>query len=170
MAEEQVSQSLTYLHKTISDADIEAGPSHIYGRGVFALRAFDKGELIEQSYVLVLPHYSAACNRYIFQGPYSMVLMPLGYIGIYNHINDPNAVFRSTFDNDGSLIAQCYARQAIQPGEEIYINYGQQWFRSRHAQNLQPFTWSELLKQKSLLKATGLSLIATALMAFFLFY
>jgi hypothetical protein len=98
------------------------------GRGVFAQRSYQPGELIERSPALVL---SPAENQIIEQtvlDDYCFVwgenrdqaALLLGYGSLYNHSYDPNAVY---IRRPELQEIHFVARRRIGPGEEIKINY-----------------------------------------------
>lgn len=98
------------------------------GRGVFAKRFFEKGELVERVPMLPLSQQeepfekSLVLYNYVFGwGPdlkYSAVA--LGYGSIYNHSYKPNAVY---IRHEEQLVMDIIALEQITRGEEILINY-----------------------------------------------
>lgn len=103
-------------------------------RGVYARRAIVADELIERVPVLLIPkaqvfgdtqvsRNAARISWYVFEWkvetkrPY--VALALGYGSIYNHSFQPNAVYRCVAPDALEFVAL----RAIEPGEEILINY-----------------------------------------------
>lgn len=66
------------------------------GRGVFARRPIESGEVIETCPVLVLPSgsiedFSAGIGAYVFEWGRGKLALALGYGSLYNHSYRPNA-------------------------------------------------------------------------------
>ena len=97
------------------------------GRGVFAMKSFQEGDLIEKSPVIKLtPKERKHCEKTIL---YSYVYpwrstrsacLVLGYGELYNHSFEPNADWKQNFKT-GSMVYR--AIKPIKKGEEILINY-----------------------------------------------
>jgi SET domain-containing protein len=97
------------------------------GRGVFALRKFRRGEMIEICPVLVIPGrhsqyiLKTKLDHYAFDWDDDNDLaLLLGYGMIYNHSYVPNA--RIVHDI-GKRRSEIVALTAIKPGDEILVNY-----------------------------------------------
>ncbi len=100
------------------------------GRGVFALRDFRKGELIEACPVVPMParDFALIQRTAIYHYPYEWGDDPekdshalvLGLGGIYNHSYDPNARYVRDLRRG---VMKYVALRAIRAGEEITINY-----------------------------------------------
>lgn len=98
------------------------------GRGVFALRAFKKGELIERCPVLVVPiaekdlidKSSLYYYYYAWEPDDDGMAFMLGYGSIYNHSFKPNAIFER---NMASGYMDYIAIKDIAPDQEITVNY-----------------------------------------------
>lgn len=100
------------------------------GRGVFAKRAFSKGEVVETCPVIVRPteEWGTALSDYIFQHDDDNYALALGMCSLYNHSDTPNVVY--TYDDQTtSMVAT--AKRAIRAGEELRISYGPTWFSDR---------------------------------------
>lgn len=105
------------------------------GRGVFALRDFQPGDLIEEAPVVVLKddqyellNHTALKDYYFDWGPDECAI-PLGYSLIYNHAEEPNAVVQR--DRATATVAFIAARP-IAAGEEILHKYQcPPWFEVR---------------------------------------
>ena len=99
-----------------------------YGRGVFALRPFKKGELIEAAPVIAMPQSERKYVRktklddYFFNWGESKKepAICLGYGSLYNHSYTPNARFINNLKNE---TIDFYAIRDIEKGEEITVNY-----------------------------------------------
>lgn len=122
------------IHKKII---VKKSPTH--GYGVFAGKAFKKGEIMEQCCIIVSKGGDKKLEDYYFDanGKYAILT---GYGMIYNHSDDPNAEYTL---NLKTRVATIRADKTIPKGSEIYISYGEQWFRDR-----------EDLKQKAHTKVT----------------
>jgi len=96
------------------------------GRGVFARRPIEEGEIIERVPVIVLPvgqvgddpgrHELAA---YVFEWGRGTVALALGYGSLYNHSYEPNA----RYEDRGVRTKLFVALREIAAGEEITVNY-----------------------------------------------
>lgn len=105
------------------------------GRGVFAGRRIDKGELIEACPVIIL---SAADERmltgttldhYLFawgEGTQGACLV-LGLGSLYNHSPSPNAV---ACRNEPEARLEFVALRDIEAGEQVFVDY--QWERAEY--------------------------------------
>jgi len=98
------------------------------GRGVFARRKINRGELIERSPVIVIPGREWATmddtilSNYVFDWgeKEEHAAVALGCISIYNHSYTPNAELTECLDED---VIEVSALRDIKPGEEIFVNY-----------------------------------------------
>lgn len=95
------------------------------GRGVFAQRAFAKGEVIERCPVIVIPREQQALvdQTVLYNYTYawgSDEAIALGFGSLYNHSYSPNAVYRREMDN---LVMEYLALRDIAKGDEITVNY-----------------------------------------------
>ncbi len=97
------------------------------GRGVFALRDFKEGEIIETCPVInITPKERKIVEKTIF----SYYIYPwrstqsgslvLGYGSIYNHAYYPNADWKQNFKTNSMVYR---AVKPIKKGEEITVNY-----------------------------------------------
>lgn len=99
------------------------------GRGVFALRSFKKGELVEVAPVLVLKtdfeDLPQLLRTYVFDwetltGITQSHAVALGFGSMYNHSNPSNLVYKA----DGREgVMRYFAARAIRAGTELTINY-----------------------------------------------
>jgi SET domain-containing protein len=97
------------------------------GRGVFALRDFAVGEIVETCPVInVTPKERKIVEKTIFTYyiyPWRSTLsgsLVLGYGSIYNHSHSPNADWKQNFKNNSMVYR---AVKPIKKGEEITVNY-----------------------------------------------
>lgn len=104
------------------------------GLGVFAKEKILKDEIIEITPLtkLDVPHNSDVLFDYRFyyprKGGDKILVVGLGYGSLYNHNDQNNADWR-----DGKpMTFEFFALKDIEPGEEIYINYGgPEYFKQR---------------------------------------
>ncbi len=94
------------------------------GRGVFARRPIESGEVIETCPVLVLPagsveDVSAAIGSYVFEWGRGRLALALGYGSLYNHSYRPNARYVDLAERTKLFTAL----RDIATGEEITVNY-----------------------------------------------
>lgn len=109
--------------------------AHIYiaesagrGRGVFAAKAFRKGEIIETAPVIVLSTDSMSMldhtelyNYYFLWGnQHLQCAIALGFGSIYNHSYQPNARYNTYYSDQ---IIEFVCLENIAPHTEITVNY-----------------------------------------------
>src|SRR3990167_11036655 len=97
------------------------------GRGIFALKDFKKGEIIESAPVLT---FSPKERRHLEKTSLSHYIYPwrstrgaslvFGYGSVYNHAFSPNADWKQNFSNTTMVYR---AIKEIKKGEEITVNY-----------------------------------------------
>ena len=106
---------------------IEVKRTKKMGRGVFALRDFKEGDLIEKAPIInITPQERKHCektilNFYIY--PWRSTRsgsVVLGYGSIYNHSFSPNADWKQNFKEE---VMTYRALKPIKKGEEILVNY-----------------------------------------------
>ena len=97
------------------------------GRGVFALKDFKEGEIIETCPVInITPKERKIVEKTIFNYyiyPWRSTLsgsLVLGYGSIYNHAYSPNADWKQNFKTNSMVYR---AVRPIKKGEEITVNY-----------------------------------------------
>lgn len=108
---------------TQSDA-IEVKQVRGKGRGVFARRPIEAGEVIETCPVLVLPSgsiedFSEGIGAYVFEWGQGKLALALGYGSLYNHSYRPNARYVDLPDRTKLFTAI----RDIAVDEEITVNY-----------------------------------------------
>jgi uncharacterized protein len=101
--------------------------SAVHGYGVFAEKNIRKGELIEECYIIISRGGDKKLQDYYFdvKGKYALFT---GFGSIYNHDDDPNADY---FIHSKRRIATIKAARTIHKGEEIFVDYGEEWFSTR---------------------------------------
>ena len=97
------------------------------GRGVFALKPFKKGEIIEISpYISIPPRddkklTDTIINSYWYELDKRNAAIGLGLTSLYNHDQSPNAAFSI---NRTRRTIKIKTTWNIRPNEEITIDYG----------------------------------------------
>ena len=109
------------------DAVLDIRPVEGKGRGLFALRAFERGTTIERAPVLVLPaaahvhlDQTALYDYYFAWGQPEQIALVLGYTSFANHSYQPNARYEK--DVAAGLV-MLVALQDIEAGDEVTVNY-----------------------------------------------
>lgn len=109
--------------------EIYVKKSRIHGYGVFAGKKIRKGELIEECCFILNKCEDNNIIDFLFQAKkgrkYALLL---GYGSLYNHSDNDNAEYVL---NLKTKIARFRASRTIQKDEEIFVNYGDEWFSSR---------------------------------------
>ncbi|MBJ6761673.1 SET domain-containing protein-lysine N-methyltransferase [Myxococcaceae bacterium JPH2] len=111
-----------------------------WGMGVFADEPIAAGALIEECHYLKVPQkqcrgeplddyvFEIRWNRHEEPRPGNWVALVMGYGMIYNHSNEPNAVYTRASDRD---VFRFHALRDIYPGEQICVSYGEAWWSAR---------------------------------------
>jgi hypothetical protein len=107
---------------------IKEGP---HGRGVYAERDISEGETIEICPTIEIDEEDAGgiLGDFVLKsnvGPEGNVLM-LGYGSLYHHSSDASAQYEQHTDDSLAFVAL----RDIPEGEEITIDYGEEWWESR---------------------------------------
>jgi len=115
------------MEKTIAIKIIKFKHTAKRGRGVFALKDFKKGELIESCPVLTFTPKErkrlekTLLNFYIYPWRSTRgASLALGYGSIYNHSYTPNADWKQNFKK---MAMEYKAIKDIKNGEQILVNY-----------------------------------------------
>lgn len=99
-----------------------------YGRGIFATRDIQKGELLEESHIILVPKEEykylkkTVLSNYFFwwRKDKTECAIALGYGSLFNHSYTPNATYKFIRKNK---TINFYAYTDIKAGEEIFVNY-----------------------------------------------
>ncbi|UWX58423.1 SET domain-containing protein [Chlorobaculum sp. MV4-Y] len=117
----------------ISRGAVFIGPSTVAGRGAFALTAIREGDIIERCPALEVTDKDIGGEllNYVFYGSAEdRRLIAMGYGMMFNHSSTPNVAY---YREDGPTGAELiiYALRDIAEGEEMYYNYGDDWWKTR---------------------------------------
>lgn len=115
------------------------------GFGVFTDVDIVKDSIVEQCHTLIFDRKSTnglpdLLSRYVFQWKNDkfnqhlneILCLPLGFGGIYNHNKDYNVIYDYEWINvDGEVrpITTYKANRDIKAGEELFVNYGSEYFK-----------------------------------------
>lgn len=100
------------------------------GRGVFATRRFARGEVIETCPTVEVPgaDVTGRLNDYVFTSVRDGdVLIVLGHGMLYNHSPNPNVEYLQ--DEPSTITFR--ALRKVRPGDELTIDYGDEWWATR---------------------------------------
>ncbi len=110
---------------------IRVGPSNVHGRGVFATRDIKKGEIIEDAPVVLFDRNEVKpgtiLRDYDIRYDDTRHAMMLGYGAIFNHSDNHSANWN--FVDDKTI--RITANKDIKKDQEIFVNYGTQYWASR---------------------------------------
>ncbi|HWR00791.1 MAG TPA: SET domain-containing protein [Chlorobaculum sp.] len=108
--------------------------STVAGRGAFALKAIKKGEIVEQCPALEVTDRDIGGElvNYVFYGSAeNKRLVAMGYGMLFNHSPDPNVAYYRQDSSTGAELV-IYALRDIGKGEELFYNYGDEWWSTRN--------------------------------------
>jgi hypothetical protein len=99
------------------------------GRGVFALRPFEEGEIVEICPTVVIDDdVEGVVRNYVFAARRpGKLLLVLGYAMLYNHAAEPNLFHRPA----GRLMIEFVALRDIAVDEELTHDYGREYWDDR---------------------------------------
>jgi len=100
------------------------------GRGVFATRRFAKGEVIEACPTVEVADadVTGRLSDYVFTSVKDGdVLLVLGHGMLYNHSPNPNVEYVQ--DEPDTITFR--ALRKVRPGDELTIDYGEEWWETR---------------------------------------
>lgn len=126
----------------IAPHKIIVGDSRVQGRGVFSLVDIKKGETVERCPLIQMEYRSKyQLDPTIFGYTYAryqedeasqqhgfLMYIATGYGMLYNHQDEPNALWRFNYPE---LLGDIVAIKDIKSGEEIFINYGNCYFNNK---------------------------------------
>ncbi len=117
-----------------AEAPVRVGPSYVSGRGVFATRNIKNGDLIERCPVLQLDEKDIGGEllNYVFYGENEKKrLIAMGNGMLFNHSSFPNVSYHLEETPLGPELI-IYALRDIRKGEELFYNYGSEWWTTRN--------------------------------------
>lgn len=128
---------LVLLRKPVQEkGKIVVKKSSIAGRGVFANKDIKKDEVIEVCPTIKfntdsISDSSELMNYYFDTSSDKTGILLLGYGSLYNHSSNNNADYyvNDSESNEDTFII--ISKRKIKKGEEITINYSDDWFESR---------------------------------------
>jgi len=98
-----------------------------YGRGLYAVRDFKKGEIVEVAPVVVIDKMDAdtiettMLNLYVFEWNKSSSALALGHGSLFNHSNKSNVCYMNSFRAKEIVFM---TTRKIKKGEQLFIDYG----------------------------------------------
>lgn len=121
---------------------IQIKNSEVHGRGVFASNIIKKDDLIEVAPLIRLEwklryqydrmirdycwmNTNCDCQDCKMHGP--ALYLAMGYGSMYNHHDSPNTKIKLDYDNLKLIVI---ANRDIQEDEEIFVSYGERYFKS----------------------------------------
>jgi SET domain-containing protein len=98
-------------------------------RGVFALKNYKKGEVIEVCPCIAdkTKIFNGVVQDYLFNYDDKTSLIAFGYCSMYNHSDNYNALWKVMSKEKMKV----YATKNITKGEEIFVSYGENYWNSR---------------------------------------
>lgn len=113
--------------------NVTIGPSTVSGRGAFASKKIMDGTVIERcpSLEVTDKDIGGELLNYVFYGSKeNSRLVVMGNGMLFNHSSTPNvAYYLEQTDIGPELIL--YALRNIEKGEELFYNYGDEWWATR---------------------------------------
>lgn len=117
-----------------ANSSVIVSKSKYKGRGVFANKDIQKGATIEICPILLELKHNIPENNvltdYVFStGVEGEVAFSMGYCGLFNHDDQPNAVW--AIDRNRRTV-EIKATRPIRKGEEIFVSYGEKYWNTRN--------------------------------------
>ncbi|TCD47449.1 SET domain-containing protein [Chlorobium sp. N1] len=112
---------------------LQVGASSVAGRGVFATKPIGEGEIIERCPVLEVTDRDVGGEllNYVFYGNSEQSrLVVMGYGMLFNHSFEPNVAYWLEESQTGPVLV-LYAKRAVAKGEELFYDYGKEWWETR---------------------------------------
>ena len=117
----------------VSRGAVVIDASKVAGRGAFAQKAIREGDIVERCPALEVTDKDIGGEllNYVFYGSAeNRRLIAMGYGMMFNHSPQPIVAY---YREDGPTGAELiiYALRDIRKGEELYYNYGDDWWTTR---------------------------------------
>jgi SET domain-containing protein len=114
----------------MSGKSLAVKSSSIHGRGVFATRAFEPNEILEEGSLLVIDQTendlpSAVADSYSFEFAGELRCLALGSVSLCNHSPSANA---EMFIEHRAQTYQLVCLRHIAKGAEILLDYGAEYW------------------------------------------
>ena len=138
------------MKRELKKSPLVVKASTIHGFGVFANANIAPGRIIEECYLIPSPAFVPELLNYYFDYK-DQYAVAFGYASIYNHSPKPNAL-REYDAEEPILILK--ANTLIRKGEEIFIDYGENWFNERALTITEPTRSQNKLIMRLLLRST----------------
>ena len=107
---------------------IEIRKSKIHNKGVFSNYKIKKGALIEIAPYIVVRDKKFINDYVFFYTKQKVYCLVLGSGSMFNHSKNYNVDFFVDSDNQNF---EYYANRDIEKNEELFINYGEEYFKTR---------------------------------------
>ena len=118
----------------VADSKIPGG-----GRGVYALKDFKIGDVIEACPYLLEKDSTTIDDSVISDYVFNYVndetqrIIVLGLCSMYNHSDNNNVIYKQITNPDNMVYI---AQRNITKGDELFINYGENYWDTRHKEKL----------------------------------
>ena len=101
----------------------------VKSRGVFALKNYKKGDIIEVCPCIIddTQSFEGVIQDYLFTYDDKTSLVAFGYCSMYNHSDDCNATWKIISKEKMKV----HATKDINKGQEIFVSYGDAYWKSR---------------------------------------
>jgi uncharacterized protein len=115
----------------ISPNKIYIDNSPVGGRGVFAKASIKKNEVVETAPYIVIndSDCTGELENYEFGHSKGKNIFCLGYGAMYNHSKDSNLIYR--YSDKLESCVDYVATRSIKKNEELFIDYGEDWWNGR---------------------------------------
>lgn len=117
-----------------AELPVRVGLSNVSGRGVFATHNIKNGDFVERCPVLQLNEEDVGGEllNYVFYGDNEKQrLVAMGNGMLFNHSSFPNVAYYLEETPLGPELI-IYALRDIRKGEELFYNYGSEWWTTRN--------------------------------------
>ncbi|MBN1279280.1 MAG: SET domain-containing protein [Chlorobium sp.] len=112
---------------------VRIGPSTVSGRGAFAAEPIRNGDIVERCPALEVTDKDVGGEllNYVFYGSDEHKrLVAMGNGMLFNHSSTPNVAYYREDTGLGAVLI-LYALRDIAKGEELFYNYGDDWWTTR---------------------------------------